>query len=299
MRIFTTLFLVALTVGLYAQQQQYSFISDKKFKGTDELIGYKFIPVTLVYPDRKNPDDSEEVPLNAGDITFLATQSYLIVEADQYAEYKGAYSINSINPTGYGFKLDLMNARNPSIQGHLKMVLNNRGQVDAYIFKPAPKVKEVMFYQAKIPQKLAEQEEEYFTDRGEKIIDDTTLWGARIYPFFELAQKQRRLLRRDSLNISFQTDTIITNKKKNKKKVLYSIVIQYNQMENGITKIQKETYAIGKVNERESRDAREKDSRFRLEFSIKKSKSKKIFMFLDENRAVSGVQVGQTHYTFR
>jgi hypothetical protein len=301
MKFFTSFFaLFLLCSPVLMAQFHYSYISDKRFQSPDELLGYELKPSIIVYPNKENPKRSREVTLNPGDISFRPTRNYLIVESEAFEQYKGAYSVNSINPESYGFKLDLMNARNPSIQGHLKIILNGKSQIDAYIFQPSPKEKEVIFYQGKIPSDLAAVERAYFTDVGDAVIIDTTLWGTTIYPFFELEKKQKRLLPEDSLNITFQVDTIVVNKKKNKKKAVYSIIIQYNQSdEDGNMEVLKTEFPIKKITEKESRDPREKDKPTRIEFSVKKLESGKIIVFLDRNRAVHSVWIGQTCYTMR
>ena len=191
MKFFTSFFaLFLLCSPVLMAQFHYSYISDKRFQSPDELLGYEMKPNVIVYPNKDNPKRSREETLNPGDITFRATRNYLIIESEQFEQYKGAYSVNSINPEQYGFKLDLMNARNPSIQGHLKIILNGKSQIDAYIFKPSPTEQEVIFYQSKIPENLATIERAYFTDIGDVTITDTTLWGTTVYPFFELEKKQ-------------------------------------------------------------------------------------------------------------
>jgi len=293
--------LILLSIGIYANGQlHYSYISDKKFQDTDELIGYTLKPNTLVLPDKDNPDESQEIGLNPDDISFLITRNYLLVESEDYKHYKGGYSINSINQTGYGFKLDLMNARNPSIQGHLKIILNKQNEIDAYIFKASPKEKEVVFYQATVPDVIEKEEETYFTDTKEVLINDTTLWKTTVYPFFELEQGQKRLLPKDSLSITFQVDTIVVNKKKNKKKPVYSIIIRYNEEnENGQLEMQEAIFKVEKTVEREAKSSKAIDTKFRLEFEVKKLKSKKIFLYLDINRKVNSVIIGETKYTMR
>lgn len=300
MKIKFTLLILLIGVQFAQAQLHYSYITDKKFQGTDELIGYTLKPNTLILPDKENPDDSQEFSLNPGDISFLITRNYLVVEAEEYKNYKGAYSINSINQTGYGFKLDLMNARNPSIQGHLKIILNKVNEIDAYIFKASPKEKEVIFYQAEVPDVIRKEEKAYFTDAGEVLINDTTLWGTTIYPFFELDQGQKRLSPKDSLSITFQVDTVVVNKKKNKKKPVYSIIIRYNEEnENGYLEMQEAIFKVEKINEREAKSSKAIDTKFRLEFNVKRLKSKYIYLYLDINRMVNSIVIGETKYTMR
>ena len=59
MRVFSLFFIALFTISSLAAQTNYSFISDKKFQNTDELVGYSFRPNTIVYPDKEDPRDSE------------------------------------------------------------------------------------------------------------------------------------------------------------------------------------------------------------------------------------------------
>lgn len=300
MRAFTFLLVFIATVSMTYAQSYYSFISDKRFHGSDELVGYSFTPDKMVFPDKENPDDSEEVSLSPKDIIFRITRNYLVVESETYQEYKGAYSVNSIDPTEYGFKISLMNARNPSIQGHLKFILNKKKEVDAYIFKPANTVDEVIFYQAQIPKLLAELEQDYFTDVNDLMITDTTLWYSTIHPFFEVEQQQRRLLPSDSLSIYFNVDTVITNPKKNKIRIDYSIVLKgLVKSDDGDEEVQRVVFPVSKTTEREDKDGQNSDARYRIEFEVKSIKSGYIYLYLSQDKFVTSMVIDGTVYTMR
>ena len=300
MRVFSLFFIALFTISSLAAQTNYSFISDKKFQNTDELVGYSFRPNTIVYPDKEDPRDSEEVGLAPDDIIFRISKNYLLVESESFEEYKGAYSVNSINPADYGYKISLMNARNPSIQGHLKIVLNKQDEVDAYIFKPSNKVKEVIFYQAEIPKHLAKEEEEYFTDVTDIMISDTSLWYTTVFPFFEMEQKQqRRLTPLDSVSIFFDVDTVVINVKKNKKRIDYFVVLKYMATdEDGSQYMDKVVFLVdGKTNLRENTSG--SGNRYRVEFNVKTPKNTPLYIYLNKNRKINNIVIGSINYTMR
>lgn len=203
------------TIGSLSAQSDYSYISDRKFKDPTDLFGYDFVPGILEIKG----DGQEE--LSPGEYSFGITQANLFVEGE---EIKGVYNINNINTTDYGYKLLLMNARNPTIQGHLKVVLNNRAQVDALIFKRTNNEPEMIFYQAQMPEAQRATEDAYFTGRWEEqIADKDSIWGKIIRPFFRIHTSQNgvqeRLQFADSTSIEFiQTIKIIDKSKKKKKK---------------------------------------------------------------------------------
>ena len=301
MRFFSLLFITLFTISNLAAQVNYSFISDKKFQGPDELLGYSFRPNTIVYPDKEDPKDSEEVGLAPEDIVFRISKNYLLVESEEYKDYKGAYSVNSINPADYGYKISLMNARNPSIQGHLKIILNKKDEVDAYIFKPSNKVEEVIFYQAEIPEHLDKVEMDYFTDVTDVMITDTSLWYTTIYPFFEMEQKkQRRLTPDDSVSIFFDVDTVVINVKKNKKRIDYYVVLKYMATdEDGYKSMDKIVFAVdGKTALRENRSG-QGGNMYRIEFNVKAPKNTPLYIYLNKNRKVNNIVIGNINYTMR
>ncbi len=198
-----------LTIG----QEKYSYITDRIFNDPADLIGYNFKPSGLEIPDQAEED------ISPGEYSFGITMNNLYIEGENI---RGVYSVNQINTVDYGFKLTLMNARDPTIQGHLKIVLNDKNQVDVLVFKRSTKEKEIIFFLPKLPENLEKQEDEFFTDLGEvKISAADSLWGKTIYPFLKIHQDQNvqeRLDIADSTSITFvETITMIDKTKKPKK----------------------------------------------------------------------------------
>ena len=206
--------LLILILPLFVNaQDNYSYISDRIFIDPADLIGYNFKPSAMEIP---NEMEDEIAP---GEYSFGITMNNLYVEGE---EIRGVYSVNQINTVDYGYKMTLMNARDPTIQGHLKIVLNDKGQVDLLVFKRSRKDKEIIFYQQAISQEKAAREKVYFSDLGEVEMASTdSLWGKTIYPFLRIHEDmnvQERLDIDDSTSITFiETIKMIDKTKKSKK----------------------------------------------------------------------------------
>ncbi len=204
-----------LTLLSYASAQKaYSYINDKKFSDPTDLIGYNFRPSEMEIKDGGKRD------LNPGSYSFGITQSNLYVDADGKP---GVYSVNNINTTDFGYKLVLMNARDPTVQGHLKVIVNKNKNVEALIFLKSKQDKETIFYLPQIPEAIAKKEKQFFTDVNEVQVQHAdSLWGKKFRPFMRmhLADKiQERLQPSDSTLISFiEVVTIIDKTKKKDKK---------------------------------------------------------------------------------
>ncbi len=195
-------------------QDQYSYISDRKFHDPADLIGFNFKPGSFEIPQKQ-----AEEHFKAGEYSFGISTSNLYVKGP---EIEGVYSINNTKPTDYGYKMLLMNARDPMIQGHLKMVLNQFDQVEALIFKRSNKEDEIIFFQAAIAKDDNEKDRNYFTDRFEIPIEDQdSLWGKQVVPFFRIhadrGKIQERLQASDSTVISFVEKITFEEKTKEKK----------------------------------------------------------------------------------
>ena len=207
------IFLLCCLPMLAQAQKTYSYITDRKFTDPTDLFGYNFRPCKGEIKDVKTQD------INPGDVSFGVTQSNLYVEGEGI---KGVYSVNNINSTDFGFKLLLMNARDPTVQGHLKIIVNKSGQVEYLVFKRSTKDKETIYYIKDIGENLAKQDLKYFTDRGELNIQHVdSIWGKKVKPFFLINSQsgiQTRLYGQDSCSIRFEEIVTIIDKTKKKDK---------------------------------------------------------------------------------
>lgn len=194
-------------------QKSLSYISDRKFNDPTDLLGYNFRPSTLEIKDVKKQN------LVPGSVAFGITNNNLFVEGEGI---KGVYNVNNINSTEFGYKLLLMNARDATLQGHLKIILNKKREAEALIFLRSSKDKEMIFFLSPIPPDFAKKEAEYFTDRGEKkFFHGDSLWGKQVRPFLILHQKERvqeRIEMKDSIIFSFAEKVTIIDKTKKKDK---------------------------------------------------------------------------------
>ena len=206
-----TIFLLFLTQNLSAQKSL-SYVSDRRFKDPTDLLGYNFRP----FEREIKGGSKDEIP--PGSVTFGITRQNLFVEGNGVA---GVYNINNINPVEYGFKLLLLDARNPAEQGHLKVILNSRKEAQALVFKKSTKSPEIIFQIADLPEDLGKLESKFFTDRGELLIENKdSLWGKNILPFHRLHQQsgiQERLQMADSMRVYFYETVEVIDKTKKKK----------------------------------------------------------------------------------
>ncbi len=206
--------LLAVLFSTFAKAQvNYTYITDRRFYDPEDLIGYDFRPTFMEIQDQ------EEKKLRPGEYSFGISRNNLYVDGEGI---KGVYSVNNINPTEYGYMLMLMNARDPTLQGHLKVILTKYAQVEALVFKLSNKDKEIIFFQSQMPDKLWEEEKAYFTYKyGYEVTNPDSLWGQKFYPFLRIHQDeggvQERLQMADSTSIELVERVTVIEKKKKKK----------------------------------------------------------------------------------
>lgn len=200
-----TLFIL-LSFGLQAQKEHFSYITDKRFWEPNMLYGYKF------NPNVKETLDGDKKKLRPGEYSFTYSGNYLYVKG---AGIEGVYSVNNIMPAEYGYKMNLMNARDPSIQGHLKMILNDIAQVEAMVLKRSRKEQEIIFLLPTITSELNKKESKYFTDIGDfEMEEKDSLWGKKIYPFIVDSENMYRFQMQDSTYFEFIETYKVIDKRK-------------------------------------------------------------------------------------
>ena len=287
-----------LLLSTIVQAQEYTYVSDRTFLASSDFLGYTFIPAFIVYPNEYNSEDLEEVPIGVNDFSFGITPSYLYIEGN---EIEGVYSINSINPTNYGYIISTINARNPTIQGHLKIILDNYNKASSLIFKMSTDTDEMIFKIAEIPEKVEQKEAAFFTNMDNPAITTNTIWNRTYYPFFRIAEKQQRLRIEDSVKISITMDTIIIkNKKREKIDIEQFITISYKGFDNNGNRINYEQrYEVKGLKERQSRDPKAIIDKYLIEAEVKGLPEKYIYFYLNEKRAVSIIELGSNRFTIR
>ena len=311
--------------------QDYSYVTDRVFDGPESFFGYDFKPSVMEVPNESKDE------IDPGDYSFGVTARNLYVEGEGI---RGVYSMNNIGPTEYGYKIATMNTRDARIQGHLKIILNRRGQVNALIFRRSEKEPEIIFTLPEVDEDMNEAETGYFTDLREMEVENAdSIWGTTIYPFLRIHQQsaiQERLFDYDSTFINFEEIITIEEKvkkvkpakKKKKKKTedeemeeldMEDVVAEMPQdsvdikrkitktyflnlqqlirYQDGTEKIEKERYEITKVDEREDEEAKGNEERFQIEFTTKKGVP--VYLYLNEKRQVSSVEVADKLYLMR
>jgi len=196
-------------------QDKYSYIHERVFEEVTDLQGYNFRPHKM-----ETSGDYEATEIEPGEYSFGITRSRLYVSGDENT--RGLYEVNNTVPTNYGYKLTLLNPRNPANRGHLKVIVNKYMEAEAVIFKKESKASETIFHIPDAPKPLLKQEKKYFTNLGATAVEDAdSLWGMTFYPYIRVDQSaglQGRLYQADSTSITFEEVITIKEKKKKKKK---------------------------------------------------------------------------------
>lgn len=326
-----TLLSAALLLQVVFAWAQYTYIGDRRFYETTDLVGYEF------FPSMKEEPGNEQEEIEPGAYTFVTSFSNLYVKGKGI---EGVYNINNIQPEEYGFKLALMNARDARLQGHLKIIQNKYGMVESLIFKRATAEPEIIFYLPAIPTKLRDQEKAYFTDRGELVIPSLdSVWNKTIVPFLLLhkdANAQQRLRMGDSTSIALVKRIKAEEKGRKKSKAVegaadsllsaapgsalssndkapdslgaqaakpkveeeYFVVLNITLLhEDGTARRERREYPVRRTAEREDKNAGQMEERYRWEF-ITDSKEK-ITLFLNGDHSVSSVSIGDKLFLMR
>jgi len=202
-----------ITLQLFGQDR-FTYVSDRQFFEPSDLFGYQFVPAGM-----EKPGDYD-MELSPGEYSFGITAKNLYIKGE---DIDGVFSINNINSTDYGFRLLLMNARNPALQGHLKIILTKNNHVEALVLRRSKSDSEVIFLMAQIPQEEKKADKEYFSNYGDLVVESTdSIWGKTLQPFFRIDSErkmQERLTQEDSVKITFIEEIEIIEKvKKTKKK---------------------------------------------------------------------------------
>ena len=213
-RFFFLLLFLSFAGGLFAQDY-YSYMTDRRFFDPTDLVGYYFNPDFLEIPDKEVKRE-----LKAGSYSFGIGPGNLYVYG---GDIKGLYNVNQINTTDFGFQLLLLDTYNPGKKGHLKVVLNRYGEVEALIFRRSQNEPEMIFFLPILPEQVDERETAYFTDLREAVVPHPdSLYGMSFRPFLRIQNNprlQQRLQPADSTYISFVEEVEVIEKVKKKGKL--------------------------------------------------------------------------------
>ncbi len=211
-------------VTVQAQGEKYTYLTDKKFSAADDLYGYTFVPGIMEVATPGQTSQGEQQEISAGSVKFGITRGNLFVKGKGI---DGVHNINQISSTDYGYKLILMNARDPKQQGHLK-IIKLKSFVDALVFKASNEANEMIFLLPEISETLNKTEKAYFTDRNEIALEhEEDIWGMEFKPFFKVFMPKRvyqRVQKSDNVSINFiVAETIVEKGKKKNKEVVLSM----------------------------------------------------------------------------
>lgn len=287
-----------LFVSIMAKAQEFTYVTDRVFQSTADLLGYTFIPAFIVYPNKNDIENSSENELGLNEFSFGISPNYLYIKGQ---DIEGVYSANSINPTDYGYIITTMNARDPQIQGHLKITLNNKNQVTGIIFKMSTNTEELVFKLAEIPENIEKAEAKYFTNMDNPPITTDIIWNRTFRPFFRIEENQQRLQIEDSVTIEVTRDSVfIKKKRKEKLEIQDFITISYKGFDdNGNRKDFIQKYEVKHMKERMSRDPKATEDKFLIEAEVRGLPGKYIYFYLNEKRAISSIELGANRFLIR
>jgi hypothetical protein len=309
-------FFTPLSNGVLQAQNAYSYVSDRSFKQITDIIGWQFAP------SQEEVKGNYKRNLNAGDVAFGVTMNNLYVTGKNI---QGVYSINNMVPTNFGFQLQLMNANNPTLQGHLKIILDNNRQAYGLLFKRSPKDPEILYELPDIPKHIEEREKEYFSDKNEVIVPHIdSLWTKGFRPFYSFNgdnRIQRRIQISDDVFFTFSMKTTIIDKTKKKDKdktptavtdtvktndpSKIKIVKEYflkvhfkNKLQNNEIEEKTVDYTFEKFDWKEdSRAPANAPDRFRI--TLKPKNGAEMAIYLNANKAISFIDMDGFRYAVR
>jgi hypothetical protein len=275
----------------HAQQPEHSYLTDYRFKSPDDLLHYTFYPEEEAYP-------KEEIThkLLPGAVSFKMVPGYLMVKE---GATESSFNMTSINPTEYGFKAELMNARNPAIQGHLKFIMDKNNQVDALVFKASREQKEVVYYMALISDKTIKRDDKYFTDVSDMNASNSQfLFGKSVYPYFQLDQDKKRIYPRDSISFSFTEKEVQTGRKMEKQRFVSFKFFKRAKDEFEDDEVSETTYTVKKIEEFETVGANGAKLRV-IEMELKDFPAKTMSVVLTPKNTIDFIQFGATKFLLR
>ncbi len=192
----------------WSQVNNYSFIEDRKFILIENLYGYDFKPFKVEYMD----GDGGRVAPGEHSFAYFNNKLYVV-----QGKKKSVFWVNNAEPTKYGYILNTMNARDATMQGHLKVILNKYAEAETLIFRKEKKEEEIIYYLPSIMENKskANSEKEYFTDRHEfQIEEHVDMWGKSVRPFLMVRDNQYRFQMSDSTSIEFIETYRVVDKRK-------------------------------------------------------------------------------------
>ena len=214
----------------------------------------------------------------------------------------------------FGYQLQLMHANDPTLQGHLKVVMCGNYTCNL-IFKRSPKDKEIIYHLPEISKELRESEQDFFTDRNEISIKNTdSLFNyVNFKPFlaFDASnQRQHRLQIKDDVSFKFSMRIKTIDKGKRKEgeaidstkiktiKEFFVNIKPFELPENGVIADQATEYKIEKMDWKEdTRASVTADDRFKI--TLKTKNEEEIIVYLNAKKMITFVNFDGIRYATR
>lgn len=243
---FTAIALYAFSFSLSAQgnvtAKEYTHTSDLTVRNSTDLVGY------VIHPKEGKLSNSPLIrTVKLGLVEFKITETDLyVVENVKYSttgitsetDFKNyRLSIQQIaeSRATNSYEIILMDLRNPDVQGHLKVQLNEQDQIIRLQFRPTNNEPERTYELIPPPTDIEQRDSKFFThslDIELEVVSD--LWSRKqvFYPFLQIKNKAEsrqvaRIYPSDRVKIAFEERTELKGKKE--KLVQYVIISQLDE----------------------------------------------------------------------
>lgn len=242
----TAIALFSLSFSLSAQAnvtaREYTHSSDLTVRKSADLVGY------VIHPKEGKLSNSPIIrTVKLGLVEFKITETDLyVVENVKYSttgitsetDFKNyRLSIQQIaeSRATNSFEIILMDLRNPDVQGHLKIQLNEQDQIIRLQFRPTANEPERTYELVPPPTDIEQRDSKFFTHTLDVELEFVTdLWSRKqvFFPFLQIKnqvenRKVARIYPSDRVKISFEERTELKGKKE--KLVQYVIISQLNE----------------------------------------------------------------------
>lgn len=278
---------VFCSLASFGQYREYTYISDRVFATSDDFLGCTFRPNEM-----QMPDDDRPRGIGVGNISFRITLGYLWVKEN---EEETAFNMTTINPTEYGFKMDLMNANKPSEQGHLKVFLNDKKQVDAFAYKRHRQAPEIVYYQATLSKNTQERDQRYFTDiKDMNLANIQFAFGKSVKPFYRTDREKTRIYPGDSLSFKFSEKEVTVGKKTKKEQFVTFRFLERTETDENIKEME---FVVKKISDITYEYKGEKAKAWELE--LEKFPGKTLTLYCTPSMFLRAMQFGESIFYLR
>jgi hypothetical protein len=294
---------------------EYTHTSDFVIKNTPDLVGY------VIHPKEGKFSNSPIIrTVKLGLVEFKITETDLyVVENVKYSttgitsetDYKN-YRLNiqqiAQNRATNSYEIILMDLRNPDVQGHLKVQLNEQDQIIRLQFKPTPNEPERTYELMPPPSDIEQRDGKFFTHSLDIDLEFVTdLWSRKqvIYPFMQIKNRVEnrqvsRIYPSDRVKIAFEERTELKGKKE--KLVQYVIISQLNESNQEV----KTEYISKKIRE-VAANGKDKTAPKNIEITLitgAENEESTLTLFRSSNQKIASMELlshdnQKTQYLFR